>query len=350
MLKTAIDLMERGYVPDWLTRIGIRRLLAERLRAAEAGDDQAREAALARLEAELRASPIALHTGAGQRAALRSAGRLFPENAGTATEIQLLLVAGGSPRPGNRRSRHAGAELRAGGTGFRSGHSGTGLRLGFADAVDGGVLSRFADRGGVELQFAAGIHRGALPGTRLRQRPGHHRRHERVFHRPPFRPGGVGGNVRAHAQLSGIDGADSRLAETGRQAVRPHLHPPATGLSVRNRGRGQLDGAVFLHRRADALARSAAALPGRSSSWKNNGISTVATTSAPWKPGWSIRIGIGRTFWRCSGRPTVPNEAERWFQRWRVFFMACAELFGYRDGEEWGVSHYRFGRQGEPAA
>jgi hypothetical protein len=36
MLKIAIDLMERGYVPDWLTRIGIRRLLAERLRAEDA--------------------------------------------------------------------------------------------------------------------------------------------------------------------------------------------------------------------------------------------------------------------------------------------------------------------------
>ena len=36
------------------------------------------------------------------------------------------------------------------------------------------------------------------------------------------------------------------------------------------------------------------------------------------------------------------DQAERWRQRWRIFYMSCAELFGFNQGSEWWVCHYRF--------
>ncbi len=40
------------------------------------------------------------------------------------------------------------------------------------------------------------------------------------------------------------------------------------------------------------------------------------------------------------------KDAGRWWMRWRMFFMACEELFRFNGGNEWFVSHYRFKKAG----
>ena len=43
-------------------------------------------------------------------------------------------------------------------------------------------------------------------------------------------------------------------------------------------------------------------------------------------------------------RQAYGDAAPLWSQRWRMFWMACAELFGYDGGRQWMVAHYRFAK------
>jgi cyclopropane-fatty-acyl-phospholipid synthase len=39
---------------------------------------------------------------------------------------------------------------------------------------------------------------------------------------------------------------------------------------------------------------------------------------------------------------TYGSEWRKWFVYWRVFYMACSELFKHSNGEEYGLAHYTF--------
>jgi len=51
------------------------------------------------------------------------------------------------------------------------------------------------------------------------------------------------------------------------------------------------------------------------------------------------------TIWPVLVASYGAEEALKWWSYWRIFFMACAELFGHAQGEAWQVTHYLFGKK-----
>ena len=74
------------------------------------------------------------------------------------------------------------------------------------------------------------------------------------------------------------------------------------------------------------------------STWRFSGTHYERTSLAWLNKMDSQKNEITEIFYKAYGKDQTPV----WFQRWRIFFMACEVLFGYDNGREWGVSHYRF--------
>ena len=75
--------------------------------------------------------------------------------------------------------------------------------------------------------------------------------------------------------------------------------------------------------------------------WMVNGKNYSRTLEAWLKKHDAEFSTVNKAFIDCYGL----KEAKIWEQRWRIFYMACSELFAYSDGKEWPVMHYLFVRR-----
>jgi cyclopropane-fatty-acyl-phospholipid synthase len=58
---------------------------------------------------------------------------------------------------------------------------------------------------------------------------------------------------------------------------------------------------------------------------------------------WLTNMHTNRAnIWPLLEQTYGPKQATKWWVYWKVFYMACAELWGYQHGQQWQVSHYRF--------
>ena len=75
--------------------------------------------------------------------------------------------------------------------------------------------------------------------------------------------------------------------------------------------------------------------------WRWNGCHYQKTSEA-----WLQNLDANRdALWPVLENTYGYDFVKMWFMRWRMFFLAVAELFGYRDGNEWFVSHYLFNKR-----
>lgn len=72
--------------------------------------------------------------------------------------------------------------------------------------------------------------------------------------------------------------------------------------------------------------------------WKVNGIN-YQETSEQWFRNMDLKK---KEIMPILEKTYGKSDAQRWFIRWKLFFAACAELFGYEAGQEWFVGHFLF--------
>ncbi|WP_411887487.1 SAM-dependent methyltransferase [Hydrocarboniphaga effusa] len=343
-----IDLCERGLIPDSLTRLGMRQLMRRRLTDEAAHDGELRSRRFNEFLSELRASPIAINTQDANTQHYEVPAEFFHLHLGPRLKYSCCFYPSG-------RETLAQAEEHM-----------LALYAQRAGLVDGQrILDLGCGWGSLSLWLAE-----RYPNSQIVGLSNSHGQREFIERRARVLGLGnlriVTGNiVEFEFPAAGIEAGFDRVI-----SIEMFEHMKNYGLLLAKIARWlKAEGKLFVHIFAHKLLAYHFEVQGQSD-WMSQYFFTGGTmpsenlllnfqddlrieqqwwvdgrhyekTSNHWLAGMDAQKDeILRVF-----APTYGDRSALWFARWRMFYMAVAELFGYADGNEWGVAHYRFAKR-----
>jgi cyclopropane-fatty-acyl-phospholipid synthase len=344
-MQRLIGLVEQGRVPDVLIRAGIRRLLRERLAEEGGGCEQRNERLYALLE-QMAASPLALSTDTANEQHYEVPAAFFEAVLGPCLKYSCCWYPNGGESLGEAEVAMLGLTCE---------------RAGLSDGQR--VLELGCGWGSLSLWMAERYPRSRITAV-SNSAP------QRAFIEARMRARGLG-----NLEVITADMNDFRTEARFDRVVSVEMFEHMRNWPLLFRRihdwlvpGGQLFFHVFCHRELSYVFRTEGEhdwmgrffftdglmpsdhLPLHCQDdlrcrrrWRVNGRHYERTCNQWLARMDAARPGIEPVFAEVYGA----GQVTLWINRWRVFFMACAELFGYRGGDEWHVSHYLFERPRE---
>lgn len=335
-------LLERDLVPDWLIRFAIRRLVAGTMRAHYAGGAEAVAARKAAFIAELKQSPLAIHTETANEQHYEVPAEFFGLVLGPCRKYSCALFD-----PGDDLEA---AEQRM-----------LTLTCERAQIRDGdGVLELGCGWGSLSLFMAA-----RFPASRIVAVSNSHSQKAYIDGEAARR--GLRNLEIRTSDMNDFDASD-RFDRVVSVEMFEHMRNYEE-LFRRIAGWSSPGATLFVHVFAHRKFTYPYVSRGASDWMARHFFTGGLMPSEDLLPAFRDNFALERQ-WRVDGRDyektsnawlenmdrnrnavrTIftgiygEREALKWQVRWRVFFMACAEMFGFRGGTEWLVAHYLFRR------